>query len=134
MRVSPDARVSTRHRHAVLVVEDDDEARAALRQLLEINGYEVVSVADAEEAMRRLTDGALPCVILLDVELPGKTGWEFREEQLSQPALRHIPVVVFSGNANGRARAEGLGIRDYLTKPAEVTGFFDAIRRHCARE
>jgi CheY-like chemotaxis protein len=134
VRVPEDGRVSTPHRHAVLVVEDDDDARAAVRQLLEINAFEVVSVCDAEEAMQRLTEGDSPCVILLDLDLPGKTGWEFREEQLRNPTLRHIPVVVFSGDANGRARAAQLGIRDYLTKPTEVTGFFEAVRRYCARE
>ena len=133
MKVADDTRVA-RHRHAVLVVEDDDEARAALRQLLEINAYDVVTVPDAEEAMHRLTHGASPCVILLDLDLPGKTGWEFREEQLQNPALRDIPVVMFSGDVDGRGRAARLGIRDYLTKPAEVVGFFEAIRRHCDRE
>jgi CheY-like chemotaxis protein len=74
-----------KNRHCIVVVEDCCDEREALRLTLEIEGYDVVAVAGAEEAlnyMRSTTPS--PSMILLDLMMHGTNGWEFRTEQLTR--------------------------------------------------
>jgi two-component system, chemotaxis family, chemotaxis protein CheY len=120
------------HAHKILIVEDDAEARAALVMLLELNAFEVRTAGDGAEALDILRHGFRPCLVLLDLHMPQKTGFEFRQEQLEDAAIRDIPVVVFSGAAKTNATARALGIHDFLQKPADMSQFFSIIRQRCA--
>lgn len=82
---------------SVLVVEDDQTSRIALRALLETNGWTVVDCANGDEAMTLLREGLRPSAILLDLMMPDANGWAFRRQQISTPELTEIPVVVLSG-------------------------------------
>src|SRR5215510_8699670 len=64
----------------VLVVDDDQDIRDALCELLRDEGYEAIAVANGEEALTYLKGGNLPCVILLDLMMPVMDGWEFRRQ------------------------------------------------------
>lgn len=123
----------TRHRHSVLLIEDDVTAREPLEELLRQEGVEVRSASDGAEAHEHLRAGARPCVILLDLRMPGMDGYEFRAEQMRDPALARIPVVVLSGDALVDEKALQLGIEDYLRKPVDVDQFIAAIESHCDR-
>jgi CheY-like chemotaxis protein len=82
----------------VVVVEDDVDIRELVVELLAESGFETVGFADGRAALADLRrPGGLPAVVLLDLEMPGMTGWEFRREQLLDPLLAHVPVVVASG-------------------------------------
>jgi CheY-like chemotaxis protein len=80
----------------VLVIEDDLGTRKGVQEILEGEGFVVEGAADGEEALRYLRENAPPVFILLDLAMPGMTGWEFRREQLEDPDLRRIPVVVMT--------------------------------------
>ena len=121
------------HRHTVLLVEDDVEAREPLEELLRLEGLEVQIAGDGAEAHERLRGGARPCVILLDLRMPGMDGYEFRAEQMRDPALARIPVVVLSADALVDEKALQLGIEDYLRKPVDIDQFIAAIDSHCNR-
>lgn len=100
----------------VVVIDDDADWREVVVQFLAEAGFEAVAFADARHALDVLRGaGGLPAVILLDLEMPGMTGWEFRREQLRDPRLARIPVVVASGAEPGRIEADA-----YLTKPYET--------------
>ena len=58
------------HRHRVLLVEDHDELRRAVTELLELEGYETVGASDGHEALKALREGPTPCVVLLDLHKP----------------------------------------------------------------
>lgn len=90
----------------VLVVDDDRDIRGTLGQVLEEEGYETAVAADGREALRLLREGLRPCVILLDLTMPGMDGWDFRADQLRDPELRTIPVVVITAAG---FRAETIG-------------------------
>ncbi len=99
----------------VVVVEDDEELRELVVQHLAELGFDAVGFADGREALAALRrPGAAPAVILLDLEMPGMTGWEFRREQLGDPLLARVPVVVASGADLATIEADA-----YLAKPYE---------------
>ena len=97
----------------VVVVEDDDDLRELVVQHLAELGFESVGFGNGRTALAALRrPGGLPAVILLDLEMPVMTGWEFRREQLRDPLLARIPVVVASG-----ADAAAFEADAYLAKP-----------------
>ncbi len=81
----------------ILIVDDSADIRESYRVLLETAGYAVDLAASGDHALRLLRSGLRPSLILLDVMMPGMDGFEFREAQLRDPELAHIPVIVYSG-------------------------------------
>jgi CheY-like chemotaxis protein len=118
-------------RHRVLLVEDSHEASAALEPFLRGHGFDVAVAFDRQQALDHLRTTLPPRVILLDVMMPVKDGRAFRAEQLADPRLAAIPVIVFLGAYDVGAIAERLGVRDYLTKPLDVQRLLDTVRRYC---
>lgn len=105
----------------VVVVDDDADFREVVVQLLSDAGFTAVGAADGREALavaRRLA----PALIVLDLEMPGMSGWEFRCAQLRDPALAAIPVVVASSADPGTLEADG-----YLAKPYTGTELLRVI-------
>jgi CheY-like chemotaxis protein len=111
----------------VVVVDDDEDWRALVVQFLEESGYEAVGFADGHEALAvlRRRDGRPTCV-LLDLEMPAMTGWEFRREQLADPRLAPIPVVVASAADPGTIEADAFLAKPY--GPADLRRALDGLR------
>lgn len=121
----------------VMVVEDDADLRDGIAYLLEASGYEVIAAADGEEALDRLRHGARPCLILLDLLMPRKDGFQFRTEQMRDATFSHIPTIAYSGIYTGsglRQKATALGITTVLEKPVDYDTLLDLVERHCDRE
>ncbi len=129
---SPDAPAGdgTRQRR-ILLVEDDPDTRACMSALLELEGYLVVTAADGREALQRLRSGLNPGLILLDLMMPVMDGFEFRKEQLHDPELSSIPVVVYSGHHNAPANVAMLEPAAYVQKPINFDSFLDTVSAHC---
>ncbi len=109
----------------VVVVEDDADIRDLVVELLSGLGFEVVGYGDGAEALAALRRSAeRPGVILLDLEMPRMTGWEFRREQLRDARLAPIPVVVTSA-----ADAASLHADAYLPKPYDTAELCDVLAR-----
>jgi CheY-like chemotaxis protein len=115
----------------ILVVDDDDSIREALSELLADAGYQVDSAANGKAALEylRRADSA-PCVILLDLMMPVMDGETFRREQLADPALRDIPVVLLT--AAGRQAAARVPANGLLLKPVSLDDALAAIAQHCS--
>jgi CheY-like chemotaxis protein len=113
-RLLPEVHVGGRR---VVVVEDDDDLREIVVQVLADLGFESEGVGDGREALVLLRRGAaaLPMAILLDLEMPVMDGWEFRREQLRDPRLAGVPVVVTSS-----ADARDIHADVLLPKPYEI--------------
>jgi CheY-like chemotaxis protein len=111
----------------VLVVDDDAGIRDCLALALELEGHAVAQAEDGLDALLALRCGPRPDVIVLDLEMPVMTGWEFREAQLRDPELAAIPVVVVSSaaglavNANARL-AKPFPVEDLLQVIDALTG------------
>jgi signal transduction histidine kinase len=100
----------------VLIAEDDPSIRSSLRDILEDEGFEVITCPDGKAALDALRASAvLPDLVLLDLMMPVMDGWEFRTHQRRDPALRDVPVIAVS--ADGSSRATAIHADAYLQKP-----------------
>jgi CheY-like chemotaxis protein len=116
----------------ILVVEDDPDIRTGLAELLAVvTGHVVRTAANGLEALDRLRGGSAPCIILLDLMMPVMNGWDFRTEQLRDPSLAAIPVVVLSGAADVPHHAARLGAVAWATKPFKMDALLRAVEQHC---
>jgi putative two-component system response regulator len=119
----------------VLIVDDDDQARTAMRSLLATGGYETVCVADASAARAQLEGGQFQ-VVLCDVRLPGESGMQLAQELVL--ASPHLAVVMVSGLNDLRIAETALeiGAYDYLVKPFSANDVLiavaNAVRRRSA--
>jgi CheY-like chemotaxis protein len=114
----------------VMVIDDDEDIRAALSGLLEDAGFRVVAFGDGKQGLSYLAAGELPCLILLDLMMPVMDGWRFRVEQVMNPALASVPVIVITAGGTGD-RGPDLGV-EVVVKPFDAAALVAMIRRHCA--
>ena len=121
--VRPDAKAFP----LALVVDDDARAAGLLRVQLESAGCEVLLASSAEQAWELLRQ-TTPCLIVLDVLLPGIDGWEFLARIKSTPALQAIPVVVASIVAD-TGKGVALGAVDALQKPVPARMLRSVLQR-----
>jgi DNA-binding response OmpR family regulator len=102
----------------VLVVDDEAPIRLLCRVNLEAEGMTVLEASDGDSGLETAR-AERPDVVLLDVMMPGRNGWEVAEELLSDDATSRIPIIFLTARAEVRDRAKGidLGGVDYVTKP-----------------
>ncbi|MGN6431975.1 MAG: response regulator transcription factor [Gaiellaceae bacterium] len=102
----------------VLVVDDEAPIRLLCRVNLEAENMTVLEAADGDRGLE-LARSEHPDVILLDVMMPGRSGWEVAEELLTDQDTNGIPIIFLTARAEVRDRAKGidLGGVDYVTKP-----------------
>lgn len=116
----------------ILVIDDDDDLRDTIIASLQIGGYQVAGARHGKEALAHLRNEApLPCVILLDIMMPVMDGHAFRVEQLLDPRLCGIPIVVVTANADLSATDERLKTVGALRKPVTLKQLFAVAKHHC---
>jgi CheY-like chemotaxis protein len=113
-----------------LIVDDNDDIRDVMTILLRMEGFDVAPASGVEDAYRQLREGFRPCVVLLDVHMPGTDGWAFLDGVRSEPHLADVPVVIVSGDPDQRARARERAC-EFLLKPLRPDALLAAISRHC---
>ncbi len=120
--------------HRVLVVDDDPDIRETLVEVLQESGFEAVGASDGVEALQQLRDPEDRwCVVLLDLMMPNMDGRAFRAEQLRDPQLSPIPVVVVSATADLESTSEELQVAAHVTKPVALTDLVQLVSRVCDR-
>lgn len=113
---------------SLLLVEDDESLRQILARHLRSEGYGVDEAASAEEASRALDGGLRPRLVLLDLNLPGGTGWDLlRGTSLANAASP--PVVITSAITVSPTRLAEFGVAGYLPKPFPLETLVGTIER-----
>jgi two-component system cell cycle response regulator DivK len=114
--------------HRVLVVEDEEDNMNLFVQILHYHGCETLQARDGREAIT-VAQQELPDLILMDLSLPALDGWEATRAIKDIPDLAGIPVVALTAHAmvGDREKALDAGCDGYISKPIEVTAFFDEL-------
>jgi CheY-like chemotaxis protein len=115
----------------ILVVDDDPEILAMLRDFLESEGHVVRTAANGAEALEAL-DEVAPALILLDMRMPVLDGWAFAE-RFRERELKY-PIVVMTAAESARRWAEEIGATGYIAKPFDVNELLETIDRHRQRD
>jgi two-component system cell cycle response regulator DivK len=114
----------------ILVADDNADQRALYVDLLTYNGYRVIEARDGEEAIERARLD-LPALILMDVTMPGTSGWNAVRALREQVETRAIPIIVITGLAQTRDRDASFaaGSDAYLSKPVAPRRLLEEVRR-----
>ena len=105
----------------ILVIEDDETMRAALKRIFELDGFVVKMAADGTELSMALDDTS-PDLILLDIGLPWLNGFELAQLLKEHKDLKKIPLVFVSGKTSDEdvKKAFAIGADDFIKKPFEI--------------
>lgn len=119
----------------ILVVEDEDEVARIFARFLERDGFRPRRVASGEEAMRAVQE-QVPDLVILDVRLPGKDGFEVLREMREDLELHDVPVLIITalGQEDAVVRGFELGVDEYLVKPVSREDFLSRVRRLLRRD
>jgi DNA-binding response OmpR family regulator len=117
----------------VLIVEDDESLRRIISRHLRAQGYEVDEATSAEDAAETLENGPRPDAVLLDLNLPGDTGWDLLRGQAMAKAASP-PVVITSATTVSPKRLAEFGCAGYLPKPFPLETLVATLERLLSRE
>jgi two-component system response regulator CpxR len=116
----------------ILVVDDDQDNRDAIRDVLEDEGYEVIEAVDGEKALEYLVarQNVAPALVLLNISMPHMTGWELVAVMRRYRHLAVIPVVLLSG-MDPQRQPDRMGmVAAYLRKPYDSTKLLEVVAKH----
>jgi two-component system, cell cycle response regulator DivK len=113
----------------ILIVEDDDNSRKLLRDLLAYHGYGVLECGSGEESIRLALEFR-PALILMDIHLPGISGIEALHKLRQDPATRIIPVMAVTASVlpDDRSKVLSAGFDGYQRKPISTREFVAAVK------
>jgi CheY-like chemotaxis protein len=131
MNGEPEAERTPR-KGAILVVEDRDDVRQGMAQLLELHGFLVVDAAAGEQALAHLrTDPKGFALMLLDLRMPGRLdGTDVRQRQLTTPELADIPTVVVSATEPDGVVRDQMRADAWIEKPFRFDDLLAVVRQY----
>jgi PAS domain S-box-containing protein len=112
----------------ILIVDDDDDVRDTVAELLGEKGFRVCTASSGRNALE-LARSELPSLILLDMMMPDMDGWAFVAELRKNPELASLPVIVFSAHDSTAEIAAALEVAGFLKKPFELSELIATVER-----
>ncbi len=114
----------------ILVVDDDPAIREIIRMYLEREGHTVRTASNTNEALKALRNDSLPDLMLLDIMMPGDTGWQFLGELEKDPKLSQLPVIAISGLERPEGgEYDSKMLYDYLVKPFSMAELSRVVKK-----
>ncbi len=115
----------------ILVIEDHEDNRRILRDLLTNAGYDIIEAVTGEEGVSS-AETHLPDLIIMDIQLPGVDGYEATRRIKANPALRHTPIIAVTSYAlsGDDAKALEAGCDAYMAKPYSPRELLAKIRQY----
>jgi CheY-like chemotaxis protein len=117
---------------AVLVIDDAMATRTGIVELLRLRGYHAFEAADGAEGLNVLRANSQIGLVILDLHMPGASGYWFRDRQVRDQAIADVPVVVFTGIDGMNPQPDAMRGVAVLRKPLAVDELFEVVRAHCA--
>ncbi|PMR74109.1 response regulator transcription factor [Billgrantia endophytica] len=119
----------------VLVVDDEPNIVLSLEFLMQQAGFDVVTAEDGEGALARVAD-APPDLILLDISLPGISGFDVLEQLRNDPRHARLPIIMLTAHGREVEREKGLalGADDYVTKPFSTQALVEKVKSLLAED
>lgn len=114
----------------ILVVDDDEDIRDAVRDTLSDEGYEVEVAGDGQGALRWIREHGKPSLILLDWNMAPMNGPAFMEALGKEPALVGSPVVLLTADVRVAPQEPPLGCAGFLRKPVSLKALLETVGRH----
>jgi CheY-like chemotaxis protein len=111
----------------VLIAEDHEDSRDALRTLLDAFGYQVVEAANGREAVEQAL-AQRPDLIVMDMMMPHVDGFQATREIRADAGLRDVPIMALTAMEGARDRVLQAGCNDMMAKPLDVRAFLDKVR------
>jgi CheY-like chemotaxis protein len=115
----------------ILVVDDDHALREIYADSLAGSGYEVRSAQDGAAALRILEEGWTPCLMFLDLRMPGMDGWELARRIRADERWKDMRIVVVAAHFRIDREAAEIGASAWLQKPFDLTRLEHHARRLC---
>ena len=116
-------------RRSILLVEDDEALRSILARHLRARDYVVLEADSSEAARGMLESGSRPSAVVLDINLPGDTGWSLLRDRRHLAAAGDPPVVIASATTVSPHRLEEFGVAGYLPKPFPLETLLSTLER-----
>jgi two-component system chemotaxis response regulator CheY len=115
----------------ILILDDSPAMVMNLAQILKKAPYEVTTAGNGKEGITELTNGLKPTVILTDLNMPEMDGIEFIKEARKSAATKFTPIIVLSGDSDGRKRdeARAAGASGWLTKPPQPNQLLYVVKQ-----
>ncbi len=114
--------------HSILIVEDDDDIRNALADLLEDEGYHTEAAINGKDALEKLEEIPKPCLVLLDMMMPIMNGRQFLDEVMKDAYLAPIPILIVSAVADKTNTEGSVG---FLKKPIDIDVVLNVVAQYC---
>jgi CheY-like chemotaxis protein len=114
---------------SILIVDDDEDCRAALREVLEEDGMNVVEAANGRAALDYLVSHDAPSLIILDVVMPVISGWQLLTILRNYYRLSRIPVLILSG-CDVPVSVDSQLVSRFMPKPYDVSDLVKAVHRY----
>ncbi|SDG01167.1 Response regulator receiver domain-containing protein [Onishia taeanensis] len=113
----------------VLVVDDEPNIVLSLEFLMQQAGFEVITAVDGESALTRIAEMP-PDLVLLDISLPGISGFDVLERLRAMPTSARLPIIMLTAHGREVEREKGLalGADDYITKPFSTQALVDKVK------
>ncbi len=113
----------------ILIIEDDKNSRKLLRDALQVKGYQTVEAETGEQGLQLATDRR-PALILMDIQLPGISGFDALARLRSDPAMQAIPVIAVTASVMSTQQNDVLraGFDELEPKPVSVIGLLRKMR------
>ncbi len=112
----------------ILVIEDDQLISNAITEFLQEFGYHVVTSVNGKLALDLLSQMTTPHLIVLDLLMPIMDGFDFRRNQLKDPALKNIPMIVMTAHSHTEEKREEIRASHYLKKPFDMFELLKAVQ------
>lgn len=118
----------------ILVIEDNEQNRILMRQILTYHGYDVLEAADGLMGLE-MARAHMPALILLDIQMPVMNGFMVIRELRNNPELRKIKVIAVTSFAmkGDREKALQAGFDEYVTKPIDTRKFPELVKQVLSR-